>query len=266
MHILVCIVTFMATYLISLTYVSVFYHRGFAHGAVKLRPWLERFSIRSGPWVTGIDPVGWACMHRLHHQYSDTAQDPHSPVNSGPWRVLLTQLQSYKRVLVRLIKKDVRYTSIVSDLPYEVGALSRSKMWKLPYLVHAIIAVILSNIGYGPLLGAAYFFGITSHPFQGWMVNSIGHLIGTRNFNIEDNSQNNTVVAILALGEGYQNNHHRYPASAKFSYRSVEVDLGYGICRIMHTLGLLTINKEKLIPAAINITNRAPEPANRGNK
>src|SRR5262252_6756655 len=71
---------FLAAYLLNIFYITVLYHRGLTHGAVRLRPFTRNLLIHTGNWVTGLDPKGWACMHRLHHMHSDTALDPHRPV------------------------------------------------------------------------------------------------------------------------------------------------------------------------------------------
>src|SRR5690606_32211175 len=76
---LACLGMLTATYLLTITYTSVFYHRGFTHGAITLRPWFRKFIVWSGPLLTGMDVKAWSTMHRLHHKYSDTKRDPHSP-------------------------------------------------------------------------------------------------------------------------------------------------------------------------------------------
>lgn len=99
-----------------------------------------------------------------------------------------------------------------------------------------------------------------SHPAQGGMVNTLGHAIGGRNFELGDDSRNNTLTALLVAGEGYQNNHHAYPDSAKFSYLSREVDYGYGACLLLERMGLLTINQEGLIPAPADVVAEYRDP------
>jgi len=89
---------------------------------------------------------------------------------------------------------------------------------------------------------------VMSHPVQGGLVNSLGHAVGGRNFETDDNSRNNHLAAWLIFGEGFQNNHHRYPGSAKFSYRRHEIDLGYVACVALEKVGLAEINREHLIP------------------
>ncbi len=248
MYVLACLAVFFVAYLVNITTITVLYHRGLAHEAVTLSPAARRFAIVMGNWVTGLDPKGWVCMHRLHHVHSDTKRDPHSPQHAGIFGVLLSQLRSYNRVLVGLARRHEPYVSTVKDLEFDISWLNKKRVWFLPYLIHLAIAVVLFAFGYG-LLGAAYFIGIMGHPVEGWLVNSLGHAIGGRNFETPDNSRNNHLVAWFIFGEGYQNNHHRYPSSAKFSYRSWEIDPGYALCRAMQSLGLLTINASQLIPS-----------------
>src|SRR5262249_44711914 len=113
-----CIIIFLIAYLVNMTYITVFYHLGFAHNAVLLKPRLRRFVVRTGNWITGLDAKGWACMHRLHHMYSDLPKDPHSPSNVGVIGVMSAQLRAYKKCLILLIKGDLAYTSIVEDLDF----------------------------------------------------------------------------------------------------------------------------------------------------
>ena len=72
----------------------------------------EPFIIRSSTWVTGIDLKAWACMHRMHHMYSDTMQDPHSPKRWGIFGTALGQLYSYNDTLRGLIKRKPDYVKI----------------------------------------------------------------------------------------------------------------------------------------------------------
>ena len=85
--------------------------------------------------------------------------------------------------------------------------------------------------------------GIMGHPFQGWLVNALAHRYGKRNFSTNDESTNNTLVGLFVFGEGYQNNHHHAPHSAKFSVKWNEIDFGYTMCLIAEVFGLLKINR-----------------------
>jgi fatty-acid desaturase len=213
-----------------------------------MHPRLRSLVIAGGNWLTGLDPKAWVVMHRMHHAHSDTPLDPHSPVNVGIIGVGQEQLRNYKRVIVGLIKNKEEFTRFAKDLDFDLNPLMRKNRWWVPYLMHAAIAVAL-GFSVGWLLAAAYYFGIMSHPLQGGMVNSLGHAMGSRNFETSDNSRNNHLAAWLIFGEGFQNNHHRYPVSAKFSYRPHEIDMGYGACVLFECLGLVTIDRAHLIPA-----------------
>ncbi len=136
----------------------------------------------------------------------------------------------------------------MEDLDFPTHWLNRRRIWFVPYLAHGVVAVGLSLASGQWLLGVAYFAGMMSHPLQGWMVNALGHAVGGRNFDTPDASRNNALAAWLIFGEGFQNNHHAFPRSARFSYRSTEVDLGYLAVRGLAAIGALDIDHAHLIP------------------
>lgn len=249
MYLAICAAVFLAAYLINTTIITVFYHRGLAHQAVVLSPGARNFAARYGIWLTGLDPKGWVCMHRKHHTHSDTADDPHSPVHYGLVGVLLGQLKSYERTLIGLARGQSEYTDEVADLDFPISWPIRKRVWYLPYALHLVIALAIAIPTGMWALGACYFLGMMSHPVEGWIVNSLGHAVGGRNFETPDNSRNNHLAAWLILGEGFQNNHHRYPASAKFSYRPSEVDLGFGVSLALEKVGVLRVQRALLIPS-----------------
>lgn len=259
MYVLLCAAVFLAAYSLNATVISVFYHRGLAHQSVTLRPWVRRMVGRFGIWITGLDPLGWVCMHRRHHDYSDTPRDPHSPVHFGTVGVLTAQLRSYERTLVGLARGASEYTSRVEDIEFPISWINRSGLWPLPYVAHLAVAMAIALPTGMWALGVCYYLGMMSHPIEGWIVNSLGHAVGSRNFDTPDNSRNNHLAAWLIFGEGYQNNHHRYPASARFSYRRSEFDFGYALCLLLEKVGLLQIGRATLIPRCP--PQRALEPA-----
>jgi stearoyl-CoA desaturase (delta-9 desaturase) len=248
MYFILCALVFVFAYGLNIMVITIGYHRGIAHQAVRLGPVLRRIVISGGNWITGLDPKAWVVMHRMHHIHSDTAEDPHSPRNVGIIGIGLEQLRSYERVIRGLGRGDERFTQHAEDLDFELNWLTRNNLWWLPYVVHGAVALGLWG-AIGWLLGLAYFLGMMSHPVQGGMVNALGHAVGGRNFDTDDDSRNNLMVAWLIMGEGLQNNHHRFPRSAKFSYRSWEPDLGFVCCLALETLGFLQIDTAHLIPA-----------------
>jgi stearoyl-CoA desaturase (Delta-9 desaturase) len=233
------LLVFLATYFLNITIITVLYHRGLAHGAVKLTRTGRFIAKNVAVWLTGIDPKGWVCMHRLHHTHSDTARDPHSPVNSSIVGVFFDQHRSFSRVLSGLIRRKSEYTSVVNDIDFDVHWLNAAKLWWLPLFLHAVFGVVLGYWTQNYLLGLGYVAGMSSHPIQGWLVNSFGHSKGYQNYKLGDESRNNTLVAWTVVGEGYQNNHHKYPNSAKFSVKWFEFDMGYLMVILLDLLGVI---------------------------
>lgn len=244
-YLALCALTFFVAYCLNMTYMTVFYHRGLTHGAVRLRPWMRSFVVRSGNWVTGLDPKTWCCMHRMHHLHSDTSEDPHSPLKYGVFGVLMAQLRSYSKTMARLMAGDKRYTAMVTDLDFPVNWLNRKHLELLPYVVHGAAALGVAWYFGIWLIGLSYFLGIMSHPIQGWMVNALGHKYGYRNFPTNDNSRNNALVAWLVMGEGFQNNHHHRPSAAKFAVKWWELDLGFVLCWFSSRMGMIELDRRR---------------------
>ena len=247
-QILVGIGVFAATWTFSLVYISIFYHRALAHNAIALGPRVTRWVLASGNWVTGIDPVGWVAMHRQHHAHADGTLDPHSPSRVGVLGVAYVQLKAYERVLARLARGHGSTVESVADLDCGVSWLNRRGVWWLPYVAHGLIALGLGSATGLWFVALCYWAGIMSHPIQGWAVNALGHRFGRRNFETPDDSTNNWLVALLVMGEGLQNNHHAYPASARFSTCLWEPDLGYVLARGLSALGIIEIRRDLLVP------------------
>jgi stearoyl-CoA desaturase (delta-9 desaturase) len=247
-QVLVGIAVFTAAWTFSLVYISIFYHRALAHNAIALRPGVKRWILVSGNWVTGIDPVGWVAMHRLHHTHADGTLDPHSPSHVGVLGVAYAQLKSYERVLARLSRGHPATVARVTDLECDISWMNRRGVWWLPYVAHALVAFCLGLATGLWFVATCYWVGIMSHPVQGWAANALGHHFGRRNFDTPDDSTNNWLVALLVMGEGLQNNHHAYPASARFSARLIEPDFGYVLARLFSALGIIEIRRDLLIP------------------
>jgi len=262
--VIVSVSVFMLGYLLNMFYITVFYHRGLAHNALEMKPRVKKFISKTGIWVTGIDPKTWIAMHRKHHEHSDTENDPHSPINcKRPLDMFMVQYKSYARMLTRLIKKDPIAHANVDDLGFDVHPIMVKGYWYLPYLIQLILSVIIGTLT-NPIIGISYWAGIMSHPIQGWMVNYYGHHSGYRTFSLDDDSRNNIIVGVLTMGEGLQNNHHKYPHSAKFSILPKEVDLGYYMCTTARALGI--ISKIHVVKATFDPENELPDVDRKNNE
>lgn len=157
----------------------------------------------------------------------------------------MTQLRAYERTLAALSIGKPEFMRQVEDLDFSISWVIQRKLWCLPYATHLAIALAIALPTGMWALSAACSIEIMS----GWMVNAFGHAMGGRNFEMDDSSTNNHVVAWLVFGEGFQNNHDCFATSAKFSYHWWELDFGYGLCVILEKLGFVDIRREYLIPS-----------------
>jgi stearoyl-CoA desaturase (delta-9 desaturase) len=156
----------------------------------------------------------------------------------GVW---IGQYKAYLGIQERLIQGDEDTCALVADIPFDVSKTNKMNLSWLPYIVHTLLAVVMWLSLDSFWIGAGYFLGIMSHPVQGWMVNALAHKYGGRNFETDDDSTNNLFVGLFVFGEGYQNNHHKFPKRAKFSVRWFEFDPGYAMCLVAEALGLLKV-------------------------
>jgi stearoyl-CoA desaturase (delta-9 desaturase) len=245
------VLAYLAAFGLVLALTSIGYHRALCHQAVKLHPLLERLVLGGGVWLTGIDATAWVVLHRQHHRFSDGPRDPHAPRNYG-WRgMLLAQIRGYNSTVDLLIAGDPELTAVADGLRLSWPA--RRGFWWAPYFMQAVVAGLLITVIPWPLVLATWL-GLVSHAVQGATVNFFGHSVGRRRYDLDDDSRNNRPVAWLLMGEGYQNNHHQAPASARFAHGDGEWDPGYMFCRLLERVGLLRIAYAQLTPPAPGVS------------
>ena len=231
------LLAFFLGYTLSMMYITVFYHRGFTHNAGGAEALGAPFVLLTGPWLTGLDVRGWACMHRMHHQTTDVPGDPHSPVEvehsvsfSRNTRATNASSSDWSRTRTTTSASSPTYPN-PSRGPRGIGCGIS------PAIVCPFAAVTVAWLLGAWYLGLAFALGLMSHPAVGWLVNSFGHAYGHRNFDTADNSHDSLPVAIATFGEGLHNNHHYAPASARLRYRWFEPDLGFLVCRVSSPWG-----------------------------
>jgi stearoyl-CoA desaturase (delta-9 desaturase) len=221
---------------ITIVSVTLFLHRAQAHKAVTFHPILEHF-FRAWLWLTtGMITKQWVAIHRKHHRFSDIDGDPHSPVVHGLKNIFLRGVYYYY-----LAAKE---TSILFS--YGKGTPNDWIERKLytPYNKYGILVMLLIDVllfGWAGLI----IWGIQMIWIPFWaagVINGIGHWFGYRNGETRDNSKNITPWAFWIGGEELHNNHHLAPASAKFSRRWFELDIGWIYLKVFSLLGLATIN------------------------
>lgn len=237
----IAIITAAFLYFFRLFTIGAFYHRYFSHKAFKTnRFWQFIFAALAGTSAQR-GPLWWASHHREHHMVSDQPEDAHSPVQHGFWK---------SHVGWFLTKKHFHYNpERVKDLACypELLFLERYDviMPTLLFLSLLIAGWLLQsyapelNTGIGEMLVWGFSISLVAVFNTTVLINSLCHVYGTKRYATHDNSKNNFLFALLTLGEGWHNNHHHYPASARQGFRWWEIDITYYLIKFMELLGIV---------------------------
>jgi stearoyl-CoA desaturase (delta-9 desaturase) len=224
--------------------ITVGFHRLFTHRAFEAaRP------IRLALGVLGCMAVQgpilrWVATHRRHHQYSDERHDPHSPNMHGRGFVGLVKGMWHAHMGWMFKPDSPNLFDYVNDLVKDRLVRRVSTLFPLWVVVGLAIPTALGGLiaqsWTGALLG--FIWGGLVRVFfvhhVTWSINSVCHIWGTRPFRSQDESRNNPIFGILGWGEGWHNNHHAFPTSARHGLRWWELDLSYGVIRALAALGL----------------------------
>ncbi|MFY9314341.1 MAG: fatty acid desaturase [Burkholderiales bacterium] len=225
---------------ITIASVTIYLHRNQAHRALDLHPAVAHF-FRFWLWLTtGMVTKEWTAIHRKHHAKCETAEDPHSPQVYGINKVLWLGVFLYVKESHHPETME-RYGHGTPDDWVERNLYS-------PYSVLGLYLMGAVNIAlFGLVPGALILITqILWIPFwAAGVINGIGHFWGYRNWDVPapDASRNISPIGMLIGGEELHNNHHAYPASAKFSLKWYEFDLGWQYIRALEALGLATVKK-----------------------
>jgi stearoyl-CoA desaturase (delta-9 desaturase) len=210
--------------------ISMGYHRLHTHRSYKLPIWIEYFFAVCGTLTLEGGPIFWVATHRIHHQHSDKPGDPHSPRDGAWWAHMLWLLTGEsKHSNTRMMSK------YAPDL-----AKDRFYVWLNDYhwLPLLVLGVILFAVGGWPMLLWGVCVRVVFGLHATWLVNSATHMWGGRRFNTRDDSRNNWWVALITFGEGWHNNHHAHPTSARHGLAWYELDLSWIQITILKYLGI----------------------------
>lgn len=223
---------------ITIICVTLYLHRGQAHRGIEFHPIVEHF-MRFWLWLTtGMVTKEWVAVHRKHHRFCETPQDPHSPNVYGIWRVLFGGAGLY--VTAKQDKKMVEQFGVgTPDDWIEKNLYSR-------YQIHGVILLLIMNTllfhGWGIVIWLVQMAWI---PFwAAGVVNGLGHWWGYRNTNTKDSSTNILPIGIIIGGEELHNNHHDSPASPKLSQKWWEFDAGWMWLTILRKMHLAKLKHE----------------------
>lgn len=220
---------------------TIYLHRAVTHRGVELHPMVAVLMHLQLMLFTGIVPREWAAVHRKHHHHSDEVGDPHSPRVFGMWSVLFGNYFMYR--------KETKNRATISKYTpdYRPDVLDRLPRIIQNYGTYLGLGIFMLMFGWKWGL-AAWAFHIVAYVLLNSSINSLGHMIGYRNFdNLATNLQ---FLAFFTGGEGLHNNHHEHPTSAKFALKEREIDLAWPIIRLLERMGLATVNRMSLVKAA----------------
>jgi len=207
------------------------YHRLLTHRGYKTFTWLEYVLTWCGTLALEGGPIFWVATHRIHHQHSDREGDPHTP-REGTWWAHAGWIISGEG----LHHDAAVLAKYVPDL-----ARDRVHVWLSTWHWTSNVLVGIALLAYGgiPYVLWGIFLRTTVGLHATWLVNSATHKWGSRRFATRDDSTNNWWVALLTFGEGWHNNHHAHPTSARHGLAWYEIDCNWLGIRALQSLGLV---------------------------
>lgn len=211
--------------------IGIGYHRLLTHRGFTTSVWMTRLLATFGTFALQSGPISWVTTHRVHHAFTDTDKDPHSPRKGTWWAHIGWIFSGVAQIQPESTRQ--RYSPDLLKDPYLV--------WidKYYYLPTILVSIPLFLIGGWQMVVWAVFARVVMSWHFTWMVNSVTHIWGSRRFETRDDSRNNGLVAAVTFGEGWHNNHHAYPRSARHGLTWREVDINW--------IQLIVLKKLRLI-------------------
>lgn len=245
----VILIFFIAHWYLSLFFQTFFLHRYAAHKAFTMNKFTEKvFYVLT--WIfqgsNYLSPFGYGVMHRMHHAFADTENDPHSPkYDETIWKMMWKTKTIYSDIANKRIPLETRFTEGVPDWQ-AFDKIARSwpsrLFWGLSYFT---VYLIFANVWWLWILLPIQFL---MSPVHGAIINWFAHKYGYRNFSVGDTSKNFLPVDFLMMGESYHNNHHKYGSRANFGgIRWHEIDPTYLVIKLLDKLNIVQIVKQNQV-------------------
>lgn len=218
--------------------IGIGFHRLMTHRGFQTPKPVEYFLTFCGLLALQGGAINWVVTHRIHHAFTEKAGDPHSPRDGRWWAHMGWMLRGTSQQHSDSIMR--RYAP---DLMKDPVQLWLNRLYFVPLIICGLVLLALG--GWTALLWGV-FFRVTFGLHATWLVNSATHLWGSRRFKTVDDSTNNWWVALLSFGEGWHNNHHAFPTSARHGLKWYEIDINWYGIMLLKLLGLA--KSIKLIP------------------
>ncbi len=238
------ILFFIALWYISLFSQTFFQHRYAAHGAFKMKKGWERFFFILAYISQGssyMSPRAYAIMHRLHHAYTDTEKDPHSPsfsknIFTMMWRTRNIYSDIFNDRGEAVEQRFTKNVPVWSGFDKWANSAYSRIIWVGLYVTFFVL------YAKSPWLYLLLPIVITMGAFHGAVINWFAHKYGYKNYILKNTSENLFSVDFLMLGESYHNNHHKYPSAINFGKRWHEIDPIYPVIRLFAWMRIIEIS------------------------
>ncbi|MHB1426073.1 MAG: acyl-CoA desaturase [Gemmataceae bacterium] len=239
--------------------ITVGFHRLFSHRAFETNGAIEFLLAALGSMAAEGPLLKWVALHRRHHQFSDQPADPHSPHQHGRSLAGLLRGLWHAHIGWVFLADPPDLSRYVKDLHQSRLLRAASTLFPLWVAIGLLIPAALGGVLTGTWMGVLFglLWGGLARIFLvhhvTWSVNSVCHLWGCQPFRTNDYSRNNFLFGVLALGEGWHNNHHAFPTSARHGLRWWQIDISYWVIRALALLGLAW---KVVLPARRTLTTR----------
>ena len=228
-------------YVLRMLAITGFYHRYFSHKAFRTSRAMQFVFALLGASAAQRGPLWWASQHRHHHAHADDEQDAHSPHRHGflwshtGWFMARANFATRMAMVPDLAKfPELRFLDrfdALVPLVLAFGLYGAGEL--LAHLAPALGTSGLQLVVWGFVISTVVLYHAT------FTVNSLAHTIGRRRYATRDQSRNNLWLALLTFGEGWHNNHHHFPGSARQGFYWWEIDLTYYFLKLLAALGLI---------------------------
>ncbi len=231
-------------YVVTVLGITVGFHRLFTHRSFRTYTWAKLVWAALGSMAVQGALFDWVAMHRRHHQFSDTADDPHSPHQEGEGLLGLLRGFWHSHVGWMFNPDPPNLRRYVDDLAQSRTLRAASNLFPfwvaLGLLIPAVLGGLITQSWAGVLTGLIWggLVRIFLVHHVTWSINSACHLWGFQPYRSNDQSRDNIVFGILAMGEGWHNTHHAFPTSARHGLRWWQIDVSYWVIRTLALLGL----------------------------
>ena len=241
---MIILIFFLCHWFLSLFFQTFFLHRYSSHKMFKMSPFWEKFFYLSTFLAQGssfLNPRAYAIMHRMHHAYSDTEKDPHSPHFFKDVIGMMVQTKNIYLDYVRFkIEPEPAFRDNYPTWPLidKIGDLWITRLTFI--MLYIAFYVYFAEYWWMFLLLPIHFL---MGPIHGAVVNWCGHKYGYSNYDNDDHSKNSLPLDFLMLGELFQNNHHKKPNNVNFALKWYEFDPSYPIIKLLHHLRIIRLRK-----------------------